>query len=152
MLYEVITILFGDDLFVRTPRGLAPTPLAESLAPRVRDALEAVEKLLRPQAPFSPRDSSRTFVIGMSDYAALAVLPGLLARLRLIAPGVRLLVRHTNRELGPGMLDAEEVELAVGRITSYNVCYTKLLRCLAPHGLGVDALAVVLHGNEDAAP
>ncbi len=106
--------LFGDDLFVRTPRGLAPTPLAESLAPRVRAALDTVEKLLRPQAPFSPCDSSRTFVIGMSDYAALAVLPELLARLRLSAPGVRLLVRHTNRELGPGMLDGGEAELVVG--------------------------------------
>ncbi len=106
--------LFGDQLFVRTPAGLAPTPLAESLAPRVREALDRVEALLRPPEPFDPRDCARTFVIGMSDYAALAVLPGLLARVRAAAPGVRLLVRHANRELGPAMLDRGEIEVAVG--------------------------------------
>lgn len=106
--------LFHDDLFVRTPGGLAATPLAESLAPRVRAALSSVEELLRPPAAFDPLLSTRMFVVGMSDYASLAVLPGLLARLRIAAPGVRLLVCHTNRELGPQMLDKEEAEVVVG--------------------------------------
>lgn len=109
-----LRMLFDDELFVRTPGGLAPTPLAESLAHRVQAVLEQVESLLLPAEPFRPETSTRMFMVGMSDYAALAVLPGLLTRLRSIAPGVRLLVRHTNRELGPVMLDREEAEVVVG--------------------------------------
>jgi DNA-binding transcriptional LysR family regulator len=43
--------LFGDPLFVRSPRGMLPTPLAQEIAPSVRSILEQVEGVLGGAAP-----------------------------------------------------------------------------------------------------
>src|SRR5690606_22381596 len=73
--------LFGDPLFVRSPRGMTPTSLAQEIAPSVRSILEQVEGVLRGQRAFDPAESTRQFVVGLSDYAAFVLLPRLIARL-----------------------------------------------------------------------
>jgi DNA-binding transcriptional LysR family regulator len=46
--------LFGDPLFVRSPRGMVPTLLAQDIAPSVRSILEQVEGVLRGGRAFDP--------------------------------------------------------------------------------------------------
>jgi DNA-binding transcriptional LysR family regulator len=106
--------LFNDPLFVRTPRGMVPTPLAQDIAPSVRSILERVEGLLRGGRAFAPAGSTRQFVLGLSDYAAVVLLPRLTARLDREAPGVSLVVRNTSRSVGLPMLEDGTVELIAG--------------------------------------
>ncbi len=85
--------VLGDELFIRTPRGLVPTTRAETLAPIVARALVEVGSALAPPRAFDPKTLRRTFVVGTTDYAEIAVLPPLLARLRDEAPHVVLRFR-----------------------------------------------------------
>lgn len=106
--------LFGDPLFVRSPRGMMPTPLAQDIAPSVRSILEQVEGVLLGGRTFDPAESTRQFTLGLSDYAAFVLLPRLTARLDREAPGVSLIVRNTSRGVGLPMLEDGAVELIAG--------------------------------------
>jgi len=81
--------MFGDALFVRTPRGMLPTARADELVPRVRSVLQATDALLRP-ASFDPATLVRTFVIGTTDFPDAELMPRLVAVLAREAPGVTL--------------------------------------------------------------
>lgn len=106
--------LFGDPLFVRSPRGMVPTPLAQDIAASVRSILEQVEGILLGSRSFDSSSSTRQFTLGLSDYAAFVLLPCLTARLDREAPGVSLIVRNTSRSVGLAMLETGSVELIAG--------------------------------------
>lgn len=104
----------GDDLFVRTPRGMAPTPRAEAMAQPVAEALALLERSLQPAARFAPDGSDRTFTLGMTDIGEIVFLPRLLQHLAQVAPGVRLsTVRDTALDLREAMA-AGTVDAAIG--------------------------------------
>jgi DNA-binding transcriptional LysR family regulator len=106
--------LFRDPLFVRGPDGLAPTPRALELQPEIVNILSATRQLMASGREFCARESVRTFTIGMPDYAAFILLPGLLARMRHEAPNVMVLVRHASRATAFDMLEQGHIDMAVG--------------------------------------
>jgi DNA-binding transcriptional LysR family regulator len=106
--------LFGDPLFVRSARGLTPTPAALDAAPAIRSILEQVEGVFVGSRAFDPATSTRPFAIGLSDYAAAVFLPPLTARLQREAPGLSLVVRNTRHGIGLSMLEDGAVEIIVG--------------------------------------
>ena len=99
----------GDELFVRSPRGLIATPRAAALEGPIRDALQALDRALAPPGVFEPRTLARTFVVAATDYAEIVLLPPLLERLRAAAPHVILRLRPTpaspETELERGAVD-----------------------------------------------
>lgn len=106
--------LLRDPLLVRGPAGMVPTPLALALAPRLVAVLRELGCLLAPARAFDPASSTRSFTLGMSDYAASVVLPALARRLADGAPNVTLVARDTNHGEGLALLDAGTAELVVG--------------------------------------
>src|SRR5476649_2201198 len=70
--------VFGDPLFVRTPRGMRPTPYAERLAQPVNQALELVRATLIKEGEFEPASSERVFRFSMTDIGEMVFLPRLL--------------------------------------------------------------------------
>lgn len=101
--------IFADPLFIRTKVGLMPTPRADELAPMVRTALESLEPLVSPVS-FDPALFDGTVTIAATDYALALVMPALLDRVRISAPGLRLEVRPATsesleRDLRDGTLD-----------------------------------------------
>ncbi len=106
--------LFNDPLFVRTPRGMDPTPYARSIADPVRRALGLIETTLASRAAFDPGESERTFRLHMSDIGEMVFLPPLLERLQRVAPGVRVETRSTPEAAIEGALAGGELDLAVG--------------------------------------
>src|SRR3546814_13896148 len=51
--------LLGDELFLRTSRGMVPTPYADALAGPLAEALDAIRDTLNARAIFVPADSQR---------------------------------------------------------------------------------------------
>jgi DNA-binding transcriptional LysR family regulator len=104
---------FADPLFVRTAAGMKPTPLCESLVAPVREALEALDRVLGQRLDFDPTRSTRCFRLCMTDISQLVLLPGLWARLRRVAPGVQIEVLPLSGQTA-GQLEAGEADLAIG--------------------------------------
>jgi len=104
---------FGDPLFVRTGAGMKPTPLCESLVTPVREALEALDRVLGQRLDFDPTRSTRCFRLCMTDISQLVLLPGLWARLHQVAPGVQIAVLPLSAQTA-GQLEAGEADLAIG--------------------------------------
>ncbi|WP_171033907.1 LysR family transcriptional regulator [Lichenicoccus roseus] len=98
----------GDPLLVRTPTGLEPTPLAQSLRPDLRSGLDALERLLRHQQHFDPATSTRSFSLATPDHPQFTMIPEFIGYLRQTAPGVDVCIRA----IGPGLPE----EMASGRL------------------------------------
>jgi DNA-binding transcriptional LysR family regulator len=106
--------LFGDELFLRTPKGMEPTPFADQLAESVGYALGMIHSGVNQRTSFDPASARQAFTIGMTDIGEIYFLPPLLERLRREAPGVTLsTVRNTAVNLRDE-LEAGKVDLAIG--------------------------------------
>lgn len=107
--------LLKDELFVRGPNGLQPTPLALDLAEPITHALAELQRALAFTQSFDPSTSTASFGLGLSEHPTFALLPTLLEVLREQAPGITLRIRNfIARDDAIGMLDAGEVDLTVG--------------------------------------
>ncbi|CAO3433229.1 LysR family transcriptional regulator [Azospirillum endophyticum] len=107
--------LLKDELFVRGPNGLQPTPLALDLAGPIAQALTGIQRALEFTQTFEPSTSTAKFSLGLSEHPTFALLPALLEVLREQAPAITLRIRNfTARDDAIAMLDAGEVDLTVG--------------------------------------
>ena len=100
----------GDPLFVRQGRGVAPTALAEQIAPLIGASLEGLRRSLGSAQAFSPAHDSKLFWINMPEQMEPVLLPHLVGALSQIAPQVELRSStlhwaEVSRELGAGRID-----------------------------------------------
>ncbi|MDB5427937.1 MAG: Transcriptional regulator, LysR family [Phenylobacterium sp.] len=109
--------MLGDELFVRTPNGMTPTPRAERLARPLRNALSDVQFALEPPA-FDPQTSQRSFAIALNNLAAVVLGPPLVTATCGGAPGVRLDMRPSGTLDIPDLLDRGDIDLAIGALES----------------------------------
>ncbi|VVE64600.1 LysR family transcriptional regulator [Pandoraea anapnoica] len=108
--------LFNDELFIRTSRGMLPTPMATELAEPVAAALDALHGVFNRQLAFDPATSQRAFRIAMTDIGEVHFLPKLMHALGERAPGITVsTVRNTAVNLREEMA-AGQVDLAVGHL------------------------------------
>ena len=105
-----------DELFVRAPEGMQPTPRALEMAGPVREALRMLSATLEPEA-FDPAHSSRQFTLAMNNHAERAIGPTLLRRVAGVAPGVTLDIRPVGGADVLDLLDGDGVDLAVAMLT-----------------------------------
>jgi DNA-binding transcriptional LysR family regulator len=106
--------LFEDELFVRAPSGMQPTPRAHDLAGPVSDALRLVSGALQADG-FNPATAGHAFTIAMTDYAAFVLLPPLLGRLSVEAPHIDVRVCGMfGRGEAVELLDSGKADLAIG--------------------------------------
>ncbi len=106
--------LTGDELFLRTPTGMAPTPFAEQLAEPVADALARIHAALNQRGSFDPASAERTFTIGMTDIGEIYFLPKLMNELARSAPGITVsTIRNSAVNLKDEM-ESGHVDAAIG--------------------------------------
>lgn len=106
--------LMGDELFLRTARGMEPTPYAIELSAPVAHALGALHDALNRKTDFDPAASGRKFTVAMTDIGEIYFLPRLMTRLAQLAPGVTVsTVRNRETHLADA-LQAGQVDLALG--------------------------------------
>lgn len=110
-----LRILLRDELFVRGPSGLQPTPRAVELAEPIAIALRDIQRTLQFTQGFDPAASTMTFSLGVSGHAGSQILPRLLSIVSDRAPHVDLHIRdYASRDNAIAMLDSGDVDLAVG--------------------------------------
>jgi len=107
---------FRDPLFVRSGRGLQPTALAMSLREPVARALDILQEAFSQNQGFDPATSTRTFTLLMIDIGEAFFVPPLIARLRRLAPRVRVVVRQVPRQLYKEALESGAADLAIGQL------------------------------------
>jgi len=105
------------ELFERSPRQVRLTRFGEEFAPRVRDILRAVDEL-GDLARASQSWLSGRLRVGVIPTVAPYLLPGIVANLNRLHPGLDIHVRETLtakllRELSEGRLDTAIVALPV---------------------------------------
>jgi DNA-binding transcriptional LysR family regulator len=105
--------MLKDELFVRSPNGMMPTPRAEQLATPVRMALTGLQQSLEP-VQFEPAKATRTFHIAVDNYSAIVLVAAIAARVAKIAPGVTLDFRPSGTLDVLELLDRSELDLAIG--------------------------------------
>jgi DNA-binding transcriptional LysR family regulator len=106
--------LFGDPLFVRSSRGMQPTPRARQVAQPLRSIIETIQAEVLQHSRFDPSTAQRVVTINMSDVGELVFLPALLAHLKQVAPAIDLKTVSTPSPDLEDALRSGEVDLAVG--------------------------------------
>jgi DNA-binding transcriptional LysR family regulator len=105
---------FGDELFVRSPRGLHPTRTASRIAPAVIAHLQALEATVLSAEAFDPATSREHWRLSLSDLGEILFLPPLAQALRAEAPHCQLSNVAVAAEQVAAALEARDIDLAVG--------------------------------------
>jgi DNA-binding transcriptional LysR family regulator len=109
-----LRMLLGDELFLRTPKGMEPTPFADQLAESVSYALAMIHSGVNQRTHFDPATERRSFTVGMTDIGEIVFLPELIARVKRDAPNIALsTVRNTATNLRDA-LESGQVDMAIG--------------------------------------
>lgn len=105
--------LFKDELFVRTAKGMEPTPRALELGPSVRSILQQTTRLLTSDLQFDPMTSVDRFSCRMSDLIGSLILPPLMSRLVSESPGLSLEVTHISPDATVNALESDQLDMAI---------------------------------------
>lgn len=104
---------FDDPLFVRTPDGMQPTPLADSVVADVRKALGLLRDSVVVNARFEAAASTRTYRLGMNELAQMLLLPRLQALMSREAPGAGLQCYYVDRATAVNDLKSGDLDLVL---------------------------------------
>jgi DNA-binding transcriptional LysR family regulator len=104
----------GNELFVRTPAGMEPTPRARPVIELARQVLERVRTEVLQQESFDPATTRTTFTVALSDIGEMVFLPKLLQMTQQRAPHATVSsVTMPASEVGQALEDGT-VDLAMG--------------------------------------
>lgn len=105
--------VYGDQLFVRTGRGLAPTLKANQLKPVISDALNKCRQSLAMVDPAAHQYDGRSVTVGLSDDFEIAYGRRLIEEIAHRAPKLRLIFRQTHSQIVARALMERSIDLAI---------------------------------------
>ena len=108
-----LRVVMNDELFIRGAQQMQPTPLALDIGPRVQNALRELERALVP-FQFNPAETTRQFILSMSHYQCLTLLPHIMRQLHDQAPHAKIRIRPLLSTLISDF-DTGKVDIAVGQ-------------------------------------
>ena len=117
--------MLKDDLFIRSPKGMLPTPRAEQLALPIRTALDGLQHSLEP-SQFVPSIATRSFRMAVDNYSAVVLVGPIAGRITKIAPGITLEFRPSGTLNVTDLLDRGELDLAIGPFSSQGERFSRL--------------------------
>jgi DNA-binding transcriptional LysR family regulator len=124
---------FGDNLFVRTSRGMTPTPFAAQLAEPIGTALDTIRASLNQRTAFDPATSTRKFMLGMTDIGEIYFLPKLMEALATMAPGVTIsTVRNAAVNLKDEM-ESGHIDMGIGLLPQLKAGFFQRRLFLQPY-------------------
>ena len=94
-----LRLVFRDELFIRQPRGVVSTRVADRLYPTLRGALASVRESVAETRGFDPGTSDRKFFVAVSHPLGPMIAVRLRERLGRIAPGVEVAFSTRSRPM-----------------------------------------------------
>jgi DNA-binding transcriptional LysR family regulator len=104
---------FGDDLFVRIPGGLSPTPRAIILSQSINEVVTQIEAISSVVKPFDIGNETSTFTVASTDYFERLALVPMVEMLTSKAPKARMRTTLLSGELPTSLLQNGTVDCAV---------------------------------------
>jgi len=108
-----LRVRLGNPLFVRTSHGMRPTPFADDMSVKIARALDILREVDQPTT-FTPRSTSVHYRIYINDIGMLVVMPQVLQRVSVEAPGAKITVIDLRPDEVVDALDGGEIDLAIG--------------------------------------
>lgn len=108
-----LKMMFNDELFVRSGRGIQPTLRARKLFGPVRQALQLVQNEL-PGSEFEPLTSSRVFSLSLCSPLDLRLGAKIINHVKLIAPQLNLQIKSYINNNIEHQLRYQDVEFVIG--------------------------------------
>lgn len=105
--------LLGDPLVVRSGRGLTATPRALELAPHLRAAIEAIQRVVVGEQAFDPATTTRTFALTLSDAHQVCDLPRLARAFATAMPRAGLRIASVDHHNSVDGLAGGEIDAAI---------------------------------------
>ena len=106
--------LVKDELFIRGPKGMRPTPRANELSSPIQTALNNLELSLS-SINFDPLTTKKLYKISISDDVAPLILPNLINFLEKESPNSSLRIRSEQGSEALKLLDSNDIDFAIGR-------------------------------------
>lgn len=104
----------NDPLFLKHPKGVAPTARAMEVAATVADILMRIRGVVAGATRFDPAHSSRRFTIGAPDGISAVILPPLFSTIERAAPQIDLSERIVMPQETFKALDTSMVDIVIG--------------------------------------
>lgn len=122
--------MFNDELFIRTARGMLPTPVADSIAHNVSEALALLNSSVLEREAFDPLTAERTYQFSMTDLTEVVLLPVLFPILGKQAPNVSIQSHYVKRNELIRHLSRSELDFAieVPVIEDPQLCHESLIQ------------------------
>ena len=105
--------LFGDDLFIRTSKGMIPTPVANQIIKDVRSALSLIQNTISETEKFDPSIAEMIFKISIGDSSEYRLLPLLIKELAEVAPKIKVETYLTPRKDAPRELASGTIDFSI---------------------------------------
>ncbi|MEM8794295.1 MAG: LysR family transcriptional regulator [Pseudomonadota bacterium] len=112
-----LRVTLNDDLFVRGPGGMVPTPRMVELTGPLRTALGQIEHSLFGHQSFDEAGTETRFFIGASDYAASLFVPKIMKAIAERMPKATLSVLRADKSDAERLLMNGEIDAALGLFT-----------------------------------
>jgi DNA-binding transcriptional LysR family regulator len=107
--------LTNDELFVKVPHGVSPTPKALELWDSIGVGLTHIRQALLP-ASFDPAMATHTFTLALVENLVSLLLTKLVPRFEKLAPNIDLRIFPNTNHNASSLLEKAEVDLAIGRL------------------------------------
>jgi DNA-binding transcriptional LysR family regulator len=108
--------MLQDQLFIRERYGIQPTPIALELAPVIAEALAKIDDAVLGQQDFDPASAERLLTVAPNGYVEFALMPAIVARLREVAPGIRLRLTPYGTDLAETGVTSGTTAMVLGRM------------------------------------
>lgn len=105
--------LFDDELFIRTSKGMIPTPVANQIINDVRSALSLIQNTISETEKFDPSTADMTFKISIGDSSEYRLLPLLIKELAEVAPKIKVETYLTPRKDAPRELASGTINFSI---------------------------------------
>lgn len=106
---------FQNELLIRGHQEtLMLTPFAVALKDKVQNAMQQLEIVFSFEEQFEPELTSKTLVIGTSDYVSFVLLPPLLQALERLAPNIKIIQVALNHLDDINTFNRLELDFAIG--------------------------------------